>query len=582
MLRRIITKSDLMKDQEDEVLDAGDSRPAIAIRCTNHEAGMRFYREYLELCAKLLPLEYDRPKVYIHIDNDSDPKNSSFLKKREFDILAIPEVSDKPYFPILDENISEKEKKKRAQELETYREEIKVNGKVNYGKLNTILFENFLNRKNVTVKMGRKNIKDYLVDATTVDTTTPIIGILGGMGPEADGYTLQCLVRAIEKNALEQTGRIKPAIYLMSDPSIPRNASQLMSPSGVSHLGKRIFAFCKTGAHCYGVPSNTFHVGPQFGMVQSQSEGRFINIIDAVSHEIKTSFKGKKIGLLATHTTAKSGIYATKILESGAIPVVPDDKLQEVVNDGILAMKSGDMKKAQQCFREVSAELKKQGAEVILLGCTEIPLALEHFVDQDGQLSLDDKSNDKIQCVDSADILARAQYLRAVNIYNNLNSMYRVGPDYKFITAVNNALCKYLEYKGNSYSYLRVLPLFEAFDALKLSTPDKWQENLQKFSLVVENIATGRAYVSASTFNISKVREHGLDTYINKELEAYGFKPYPSIKHSSYRSSFKGTTIGRSMSGLIFSGSSSPQPVSEEEPQLESKQEKGMKSSPST
>lgn len=77
-------------------------------------------------------------------------------------------------------------------------------------------------------------------------------------------------------------------------------------------------------------------------------------------------------GIMATDGTIQSQIFQKELEEAGVKPVTPDEENQRrvmsLIYDDVKAGKSADMDK----FAEVSRELRTKGAEVIILGCTEL------------------------------------------------------------------------------------------------------------------------------------------------------------------------------------------------------------------
>ena len=70
----------------------------------------------------------------------------------------------------------------------------------------------------------------------------------------------------------------------------------------------------------------------------------------------------------------RSGVYATRLADRFALGLPTHDD-QEEVNRGIALVKAGRLPEARACFHAAAQSLRSAGAEAIVMGCTEIPLA---------------------------------------------------------------------------------------------------------------------------------------------------------------------------------------------------------------
>ena len=90
----------------------------------------------------------------------------------------------------------------------------------------------------------------------------------------------------------------------------------------------------------------------------------------------KNCKKNSKIGLLATYTTIKTGIY-NYYFDNNYQLVTPDRKLQiRSVNKSIKLVKMGKTKEAERAIKPAVNYLIKMNCKKIILGCTELPIAI--------------------------------------------------------------------------------------------------------------------------------------------------------------------------------------------------------------
>ena len=93
----------------------------------------------------------------------------------------------------------------------------------------------------------------------------------------------------------------------------------------------------------------------------------------------KNCKKNSKIGLLATEGTLKTKVY-DKIFKKNYKLFIPNKKLQKQnVNNAIKNVKMGNVKKAAKEIRPAINYLIKNKCKKIILGCTELPIAIFAF-----------------------------------------------------------------------------------------------------------------------------------------------------------------------------------------------------------
>ena len=86
--------------------------------------------------------------------------------------------------------------------------------------------------------------------------------------------------------------------------------------------------------------------------------------------------KNTKIGLLATEGTLNTGVY-NKFFDKDFVIISPTRSLQSSsVNKAIKYVKMGKVKEAEKIIRPAVNYLNKMKCKKIVLGCTELPLAI--------------------------------------------------------------------------------------------------------------------------------------------------------------------------------------------------------------
>ena len=96
-------------------------------------------------------------------------------------------------------------------------------------------------------------------------------------------------------------------------------------------------------------------------------------------HSVKTCKKNSEIGLLATEGTLKTGIY-NKFFDKKFKLINPSRSVQKnSVNKAIKLVKMGKIKEAEKAVRPAVNSLVKMKCSKIILGCTELPIAIFAF-----------------------------------------------------------------------------------------------------------------------------------------------------------------------------------------------------------
>jgi len=134
------------------------------------------------------------------------------------------------------------------------------------------------------------------------------------------------------------------------------------------------------------IATNTMHI--VFDEVQASVSVPMISLLDVVGEAIQQ--KGiNKVGLLGTRFTMEGDLYPAALAKKGIEVVVPDGDERQFVNQVIYnELVAGDiLPESKAGYLQVIEGLEKNGAEGIILGCTEIPLLVK---ERDTELPLFD------------------------------------------------------------------------------------------------------------------------------------------------------------------------------------------------
>ncbi|MBS3920797.1 MAG: aspartate/glutamate racemase family protein [Deltaproteobacteria bacterium] len=206
-----------------------------------------------------------------------------------------------------------------------------------------------------------------------------IIGIIGGMGPEATIDLFTKIVKGIKVKKDQDHLRI----LIDNNPKIPDRtlAIQGKGPSPLPQLIQSAKLLEKAGADFIVIPCVTAHY--YYDPLQGKVNIPILHIVTETVNHIKKRLKGvRKIGLIATTGTIQTGLFQEALSAIGINSLLLDPAVQkEWVMEAIYGEKGikaiGPSEGSRYLILEVSQKFLKQGAQAIIAGCTEIPLVLK-------------------------------------------------------------------------------------------------------------------------------------------------------------------------------------------------------------
>ncbi len=130
------------------------------------------------------------------------------------------------------------------------------------------------------------------------------------------------------------------------------------------------------GAEAIVLCANTMHIVAE--TVQESVGIPVLHIVDAVAKEIEKQ-NGKKVALLGTGFTMDNDFYQNRLLTFGIETIVPAKEDRDFIHNSIFDELGKEIYRdeTKQRYLEIINRLNKEGAEGIILGCTEIPLLIK-------------------------------------------------------------------------------------------------------------------------------------------------------------------------------------------------------------
>jgi len=200
-----------------------------------------------------------------------------------------------------------------------------------------------------------------------------IVGVIGGMGPEA---TVDLMRRVIQATpAKDDIDHIR--MIVDNNPKVPSRIKAMVEGSGESpepllvEMARKLEAY---GADFLVIPCNTAHY--YYDEVSSAVSIPVLNMIDlAVETVMQENPSIRTVALLASTAVLQIGLYIKQFQREGIDVIYPQAALQDQVMDSIRTIKTGHYgTKERDALRSAAHDMIEREAEVLIIACTELSL----------------------------------------------------------------------------------------------------------------------------------------------------------------------------------------------------------------
>lgn len=217
----------------------------------------------------------------------------------------------------------------------------------------------------------------------------PIIGILGGMGPEA---TVE-LMRRVLLATPASDDRDHVHLIVDSNPDVPSRIAALIERTGESPEAELVSMAGRlhgAGADTLAIACNTAHAYAP--AITRAVPLPLLDMIELTAARIAAmALRHRRIGLLASSAVVDLGLYERALARHGIATAAPHR--QGELMEAIKAVKRGDTGPAtRRAFAKVADELQGKEVDLLLIACTELSL-------------LADSINPDAPCLDALDVL---------------------------------------------------------------------------------------------------------------------------------------------------------------------------------
>lgn len=211
------------------------------------------------------------------------------------------------------------------------------------------------------------------------------IGIVAGVGPWAG---LDLLHKLLQQSPARRDQEY-PAIVSISQPGqIADRTAFLLGESTLNPgyaLAAQVLELARIDATVVGIPCNTAHAPAIFDVVRAalsaaNNPTRLLHMLDEVLRHLRTQMPTiQRVGLLATVGTYQSGVYEAVLHSAELTVITPPPQQQAEIHAAIyndIKVRGYGSERVMALLTAVAQQLQRRGAEALILGCTELPLAI--------------------------------------------------------------------------------------------------------------------------------------------------------------------------------------------------------------
>lgn len=201
------------------------------------------------------------------------------------------------------------------------------------------------------------------------------LGIIGGLGPMATAYFLQMIVEMTEA----RTDQEHIEVFLHSKPQTPDRTKYILGQSSdnpMPHLLEAGIGLVKQGAEILAIPCITAHYFQQ--QLEQEISCPILHAIEETARYLQEE-QISHVGIMATDGTIQSQLFQEILGKYDIKCTIPEEKAQSqvmhIIYDNVKAGRPIEM----EVFKEASNHLFEKGAQVILLGCTELSMVKRDY-----------------------------------------------------------------------------------------------------------------------------------------------------------------------------------------------------------
>ncbi len=195
------------------------------------------------------------------------------------------------------------------------------------------------------------------------------VGIVGGLGPKTSFQFSQQI-----NDRFTSVAKIQPDLLLenlpVSDEQLERMAKGEPCPGILELMLDSVRKLNSAEVDLIVIPCNTVHIFIE--TLRQASSIPLLSIIEETAKKCKEE-KLKTVGILASNTTIKQKLYTNELARFGIKTVIPLKKEQDKINEIIFRINRDKAEiHDKRTLVKITEKLQEQGAEVVLLACTDL------------------------------------------------------------------------------------------------------------------------------------------------------------------------------------------------------------------
>ncbi len=203
-------------------------------------------------------------------------------------------------------------------------------------------------------------------------------GIIGGVGPQATAYIYKQLIEVAQSQYGAKNNDDYPSVVIASVPVpdfISSTEHMQKAEDMLVEAAKRLEA---AGCDALCIGSNTVHI--LLDKLKKEVSVPFLSMVELVAERC-AAIGNKKVALLGTPILLESGLYDEALKARGIILIKPSVAEIEVCDSVIRCVIAGEtIDPIKKEYVAVLTSMLNQGADAIILGCTELPLVIDYEV----------------------------------------------------------------------------------------------------------------------------------------------------------------------------------------------------------
>ena len=201
------------------------------------------------------------------------------------------------------------------------------------------------------------------------------LGMIGGMSPESTVLYYQIINREVNRH-LGGNNSANIVMHSVNFAEIAALQAQGNWQQAGVLLADSAQKLAQMGAEGLVLATNTMHKVAD--VIQAAVEIPLLHVVDATAAAIHAHGLDK-VGLLGTRFTMSDGFYTQRMREFGIATVLPNEaqqaEIHRVIFEELCCNRFTDT--AKRYYQQVVGDLQAQGAQGVILGCTEIGLLLQ-------------------------------------------------------------------------------------------------------------------------------------------------------------------------------------------------------------